>query len=160
MMDASRTQEHFPLHEKHAPFKLKALLERNRCLLETMPINIKYWFRILKSNFCQKASFLSWNISELNVINMILYRVQQNVEGLKLQMLKTIISLCLWYLFLKILLLKSQKSLSMYDDMGQLTKRTDKWYFWDNKALSGPRLKPLLPCASLHFKNNQIHQAD
>lgn len=43
IMEANGIQEYFPLHEKHVTLKLKAFLERNRCLLETVPTNIKYF---------------------------------------------------------------------------------------------------------------------
>ena len=68
-------------------------------------------------------------------------------------MLKTITSFCLWYLFLKALLYlfikvyftKSQNSVShnllkiillnyMVQHIVKRAKRTDKWYFWDNKV--------------------------
>ena len=68
-------------------------------------------------------------------------------------MLKTITLFCLWFLFLKALLylftkiyvIKSQNSVShnllkiiLLNYMVQHTvtraKRTDKWYFWDNKV--------------------------
>lgn len=68
-------------------------------------------------------------------------------------MLKTITSFCLWYLFFKALLyllikvyfINSQNSVShnllkiilpnyMVQHTVTRAKRTDKWYFWDNKA--------------------------
>lgn len=104
-----------------------------------------------------------------SVISVILGGEQENATGLKLQMLTATVSLHLWYLFLRTLLLKPQnhRQRPMTQDTRQ---RPDNRCFWAHGApavlphwfwsLLGCSLTPHSPCASPHCKNNHIHQAD